>query len=282
MKWGAEEVGGLGLVLEALFCLISGIKRTHPNLAAFRKHPPFDSENNDGQQCGWACREKKSRRETEARQFRPAATERVKARVPTPTGFPRSQFWTEQIPLQNIARSHLLALRGETEETSGRISSEPGPPDRRVARGCDFFPEMCPGAKTRSWRGVGKGHALRRTFHARGQLLAQSGLCLGPLFPSSREAAADPPEKGRARQRAPRFRRSPAGRVSAGRRGAPGAARRQPSHRRARPPLRDPGLSGVTLGGAQGPGGGHPATGSSCRVAALHWLQHGRWRDRGG
>lgn len=200
---------------------------------------------------------------------------------PRRLGSPGPSFG-HKIPLQNTARSHLLALRGETEETSGRISSEPGPRDRRVARGCDFFPEMCPGAKTRSWRGVGKGHALRRTCHARGQFLAQSGLCLGPLFPSSREAAADPPERGRARQRAPRFRRSPAGRVSAGRRGAPGAARRQPSHRRARPPLRDPGLSGVTPGGAQGPGGGHRATGSSCRVAALHWLQHGRRRGRGG
>lgn len=87
---------------------------------------------------------------------------------------------------------------GGTEATSGRISSELGPPNPRpgAARGRDFFTVTSPGAKTRSWRGAGRGHAPTRTFHARSQLPAQSGLCLCPV-PSLPGRCSGAPRRGK-------------------------------------------------------------------------------------
>lgn len=104
-------------------------------------------------------------------------------------------------------------------------------------------------------RGAGRGRAPTRTFHARRQLPAQSGLCLGllsPRTPTPGRSSGAPREGrgGEAKRGAPRPHRSPARRVSAGGCRAPGAALRQPSHRGARGPLSGPGLSWERSGGA--------------------------------
>lgn len=145
----------------------------------------------------WACGEEKSRRETEARQLRPAATEGQGTDAPAD---PAPQVLVLERTNSSPKYRTLTApcAPGGTEATPGRISSEPGPPDRRVARGRDFFNATSPGAKTRSWRGAGRGRAPTRSFHARGQLPAQSGLCLGPrpLAPGKQQRSS---QKGEGR-----------------------------------------------------------------------------------
>lgn len=136
---------------------------------------------------------------------------------------------------------------GGTQATSGRISSEPGPqtPDpgrRRVGAGGDFFTVISPGAKTRSWRGAGRGHAPTRTFHARSQLPAQSGLCLCPV----------PALPGRCR-RAPRRGKGGAGHAEARRiRSRARLSRRQAG------PLRGAAPAQPSRGAGPSPGPGVP------------------------
>lgn len=148
----------------------------------------------------WACREK-SRRETEAKQLRPAATEGQGTgaqadRAPQVPVLERTDFSAKYRTLK------AACAPGGTEATPGRISSEPGPPNRIVARRRAFFDATSGGAKTRSWLGAGRGRAPTRSFHARGQLPAQSGLCLGPPSPHPRETAAQLPEgEGRGGER---------------------------------------------------------------------------------
>lgn len=167
-------------------------------LGSFHKAPPFDGENNNGQQSGLA---EESQTETEARQLRSAATKGSRHECPRRLGAPAPSFEGKQIPLQKYRTLTPARAPGwVTDPTPGRVSSKPGPPDRRAVRGRDFSDETSLGAKTRSWRGAGRGRAPTRTFHARSQLPAQSGLCLGPLCPRPREGAAEPPEGGRARR----------------------------------------------------------------------------------
>ena len=78
-------------------------------LGSFHKATPFDGENNNGQQSGLA---EESRTETEARQLRSAATKGSRHECPRRLGAPAPSFEGKQIPLQNIALSHLRALRG--------------------------------------------------------------------------------------------------------------------------------------------------------------------------
>lgn len=240
-----------GVSLRGFVLFVERDKENTPQLGSHHKAPPFDSENNDGQQSGLAEWRKvggKLRPDTHTCGHRGS-----RHRCPGQPGAP-SRSLGEQIPLQNLARSHQRALRGGTEATPGRISSEPGPPDRRMPKGRDFSDATSRGAKTHSWRGAGRGRTPTRSFHARGQLPAQSGLCLGPRPLAPRKQQPQLPEGGRARRGPPRPHRSPAGRVSAGGQRAPGAAQRQPSHRGAQVPLGGRGLSGADSGGAQGPG----------------------------
>lgn len=168
-------------------------------LGSLHKTPPFDNKNNAGQQPGLASRRKiggKLRPDSSDLRLR---KERLKAQVPT--GRPGSQFWREQIPLQNpCTLTPARAPRG-TKATPGR-ELRTGTPRRESGAGGRFprRSETSPGAKTRSWRGAGRGRASTRTFHARGQLPAQSGLCLGPLSLRPWETAAAPREGERARQ----------------------------------------------------------------------------------
>lgn len=158
--------------------------------------------------------------------------------------------------------------RGGTEATSGRISSEPGPPNPRPGAagggGRDFFTVISPGAKPRSWRGAGRGHAPTRTFHARSQLPAQSGLCLRPV-PSLPGRCSGAPRRGKGGAGTPRPGGSAAGRSQqrpaiagrgsrSGARGSaalPRAARRGPAEVPAlpAPAAGSPPRTGCSMGG---------------------------------
>lgn len=91
--------------------------------------------------------------------------------MPAPTGAPQVLVLdrTKSSAKDRTLTPARAPRLGVTEATSGRISSEPGPPNLRpgAARGRDFSTVTSPGAKTRSWRGAGSGHAPTRTFHAR-------------------------------------------------------------------------------------------------------------------
>lgn len=67
-----------------------------------------------------------------------------------------------------------------------------------MTRGRDFSDATSLGAKTHSWLGAGRGRTPTRSFHARGQLPAQSGLCLGPrpLAPGKQQLSS---QKGEGR-----------------------------------------------------------------------------------
>lgn len=199
----------------------------------------------------WACREK-SRRETEARQLRPAAKEGQ--------GTGAQAHRAPQVPVLETtdfsAKYRTLKAAcapGGAEATPGRISSEPGPPNPRVARRRDFFDATSWGAKTRSWRGAGRGRAPTAHSTPAANSPHKVGFVSAPV-PSPPGNSSAAPRGGRARRGAPRPRRSPAGRVSAGGQRALGAAQRQPSHRGARVPFPGPGFSGADSGGAQRPG----------------------------
>lgn len=97
-------MGCPGSALRALFCLKTGIKRLHPNPAAFTKHPHWAARTMTGSR-GWG-----SRRETEARQLGSAAAEREgqrhSAHAARASGF---QFRSEQKSLYKGSLAHTCA-----------------------------------------------------------------------------------------------------------------------------------------------------------------------------
>lgn len=137
--WGGGWLSGVSL--RSLVLFEKRDKENTPELGSLHKASPFDSENNNGQQSALA--ERRKVRETEARQLRPAATERVKARMPQVPVLERTNSSTKY---RTFTPARAL---GGTEVTPGPLSSEPGPQDGRAARGCEFSEVMSPGAKTR-------------------------------------------------------------------------------------------------------------------------------------
>lgn len=183
-------------------------------MAAFTKAPPtpFESENNTGQQSGLP--EEKSRRETEARQLRSAATKGSRHECPRRPGAPGPSFLKSNKFLYKIPHAHTCAC----SEVGGRGDSRPGvgsevATPRIAGRRWDAIsrtrrvwePRLAAG------RGAGRGRAPTRTFHARRQLPAQSGLCLGFLSRRPGSAAAWAVARPRRAKDAPRlFARPPA------------------------------------------------------------------------
>ena len=100
----------------------NGMQRIHLNLAAFTKAPPtpFESENNTGQQSGLP--EEKSRRETEARQLRSAATKGSRHECPQRPGAPGPSFLKSNKFLYKIPHAHTCAR----SEVGGRGDYRPG------------------------------------------------------------------------------------------------------------------------------------------------------------
>lgn len=177
--------------------------------------------------------------------------------MPTPIGLPRSQFWTEQLPFTKYRTLTPARAPGGDRGYFRPHQLSAGIPGLEGGEGARFLRRDELGSQNSQLAGRGEGARADPHIPRPRPLLAQSGLCLSPLVPRYREAAAEPPERGQERRGAPKLSRSPARRVSAGRSQSPGAALRQPSHRGARVPLRGPGLSGVAVRGAQGPGCGH-------------------------
>lgn len=202
--------------------------------------------------------------------------------MPRPAGPPGFWLWREQSPRQNTARSHLRALLGwgyPGDFRPHQLSPDPQNPvrGREGGRG-GAISSPGPVREPRLAAGGVRGGGPRRRAHPTPAASSphRAGF-VSALSPRSPDAAAEPPEGGRARRGG-----SAAGHVSAGGKRAPGAARRQPGHRGARIPPRGAGVSGGAPCGAQGPGWSHRAAGSGCRVAAPDWLQHGRRRGQGG
>ncbi|XP_037688162.1 spidroin-2-like [Choloepus didactylus] len=206
----------------------------------------------------------------------------------TPTGRPGFQFWREQILLQNTRTLGPVRAPGGLRRFRAWSASGPDPWAGRRRWGA-----ISPTRRVRE-PGLAAGGALGggARQHAHSTPAAHSphevGFVSPPVpSPPGKQQRSTPRGKGgtgRRRLGAPRPRRSPTGRVSAGGRRAPDSALRQPSHRGARVPLRAPGLSGPGSGGAQGPGRGHRAAGSGRGSAAPDRQQHGRrqhWADEG-
>lgn len=231
----------------------------------------------------WACGEEKSRRETEARQLRPAATEGQGTDAPAD---PAPQVLVLERTNSSPKYRTLTApcAPGGTEATPGRISSEPGPPDRRVARGRDFFNATSPGAKTRSWRGAGRGRAPTRSFHARGQLPHKVGFVSAPV-PSPPGNSSAAPRRGKGAGGSAKARPVPSRARLSGRRAGTRrrAAPAEPS--RGAGPAAGPGAQRGRLGRRAGarlrsPSGGLRPRGRSLGVAAA-WAvaRPGRAKD---
>lgn len=124
-----SEVLGRGawLSLVSLRSLVLCEKRDVENtsqLGSFHQSTPtpprFESENNTGQQSGLP--EEKSRRETEARQLRSAATKGSRQECPRRPGAPGPSFLKSNKFLYKIPHAHTCAR----SEVGGRGDSRPG------------------------------------------------------------------------------------------------------------------------------------------------------------
>lgn len=194
----------------------------------------------------------------------------------------RSKFLCKASHAHTCARPWGWRDRGDPEPGELRV----GAPGRGSGAGERFLGRDKSGSRDSQLAGRGEGaRADAHIPRPRPTPRTKWALSASPVpWPAGAEPTEGERRAGREDRRrpgAPRPRRSPAGRVSAGGRRAPGAARRQPSHRGARFPRQGPGLRGTRSGGAQGPVWGHRAAGSGRGVAAPDRLQHGRWRGRG-
>lgn len=116
--------------------------------------------------------------------------------MPTPTGRPSSQFWTETNSSTKYRTLTPVRSRvGDRGDSRPRQlgARTPGP---KGGEGARFLQRDESGSVDSQLA----GRAPTRTFHARSQLPAQSGLCLSPLSPRPRETGEEPPEWGRARR----------------------------------------------------------------------------------
>lgn len=116
--------------------------------------------------------------------------------MPTPTGRPSSQFWTETNSSTKYRTLTPVRSRvGDRGDSRPRQlgARTPGP---KGGEGARFLQRDESGSVDSQLA----GRAPTRTFHARSQLPAQSGLCLSPLSPRPRETGEESPEWGRARR----------------------------------------------------------------------------------
>lgn len=199
-------------------------KENTPNPGDLRKAPPFGGENNAGPAV-WAGGDR--RRETEARGLGPAAAGRqgqgTSAHAdpaPRDPAGGESEFLRKALP-----RSPRQAPRRwgpRRHRAGGEAPSSPGAPEA-------LGPETSPGATTRGRRGAGSGRAPTRAFHARCNSLYQVGFVWAPFPLAPGKQQRSRPQKGggrggEAEAETAKALRSPARRVSAGGRRAPGAA----------------------------------------------------------
>lgn len=169
----------------------NGIKRTHPNLAAFTKHPHLAARTMTGG-SRMAGRKVGGKLRPDLR----SRSARAKARVLTPTGRPGSQFCREQIPLRNpgTPTPARASAGGGTAATPGRVSSDSGPRSRRATLGGDFSDATRQFPEPRLAAGGAQGGGARRRAHSTPAAGSphKVGFVLGPCPLAPRERQRSP------------------------------------------------------------------------------------------